>query len=103
MPRPTDKRSIVEIVEALERTIGTLRESLQGSQGLYELMMEQSMGEMIGKDSRALIKGLDKEIKKIIIEERGQNSNEDIEHHGRRAITIRRKRIEGQDLSNCKY
>lgn len=103
MPRPTDKRSIVEIVEALERTIGTLRESLQGSQGLYELMMEQSMGEMIGKDSRALIKGLDKEIKKIIIEERGQNSNENIEHHGRRAITIRRKRIEGQDLSNCKY
>ncbi|CKI08144.1 Uncharacterised protein [Streptococcus pneumoniae] len=103
MPRPRDKRSIVEIVEALERTIGTLRESLQGSQGLYELMMEQSMGEMIGKDSRALIKGLDKEIKKIIIEERGQNSNEDIEHHGRRAITIRRKRIEGQDLSNCKY
>lgn len=103
MPRPSDKRSIVEIVEALERTIGTLRESLQGSQGLYELMMEQSMGEMIGKDSRALIKGLDKEIKKIIIEERGQNSNEDIEHHGRRAITIRRKRIEGQDLSNCKY
>lgn len=103
MPRPTDKRSIVEIVEALERTIGTLRESLQGSQGLYELMMEQSMGEMIGKDSRALIKGLDKEIKKIIIEERGQNSNENIEHHGRRAVTIRRKRIEGQDLSNCKY
>ncbi|HEN8099973.1 TPA: hypothetical protein U7P18_002043 [Streptococcus agalactiae] len=103
MPRPRDKRSIVEIVEALERTIGTLRESLQASQGLYELMMEQSMGEMIGKDSRALIKGLDKEIKKIIIEERGQNSNEDIEHHGRRAITIRRKRIEGQDLSNCKY
>lgn len=103
MPRLRDKRSIVEIVEALERTIGTLRESLQGSQGLYELMMEQSMGEMIGKDSRALIKGLDKEIKKIIIEERGQNSNEDIEHHGRRAITIRRKRIEGQDLSNCKY
>jgi hypothetical protein len=103
MPRPSDKRSIVEIVEALERTIGTLRESLQGSQGLYELMMEQSMGEMIGKDSRALIKGLDKEIKKIIIEERRQNSNEDIEHHGRRAVTIRRKRIEGQDLSNCKY
>lgn len=103
MPRPTDKRSIVEIVEALERTIGTLRESLQGSQGLYELIMEQSMGEMIGKDSRALIKGLDKEIKKIIIEERGQNSNENIEHHGRRAITIRRKRIEGQELSNCKY
>lgn len=103
MPRPTDKRSIVEIVEALERTIGTLRESLQGSQGLYELMMEQSMGEMIGKDSRALIKGLDKEIKKIIIEERGQNSNENIEYHGRRTVTIRRKRIEGQDLSNCKY
>lgn len=103
MPRPSDKRSIVEIVEALERTIGTLRESLQGSQGLYELMMEQSMGEMIGKDSRALIKGLDKEIKKIIIEERGKNSNEDIEHHRGRTVTIRRKRIEGQDLSNCKY
>ena len=103
MPRPSDKRSIVEIVEALERTIGALRESLQASQGLYELMMEQSMGEMISKDSRALIKGLDKEIKKIIIEERGQNSNEDIEHHGGRTITIRRKRIERQDLSNCKY
>ena len=68
MPRPSDKRSIVEIFEALERTIGALRESLQGSQGLYELMMEQSMVEMITKDSRALIKGLDKEIKKIIIE-----------------------------------
>lgn len=101
MPRASDKRSIVEIVEALERTIGALRESLQGSQGLYELTMEQNMGEMISKDSRALIKGLDKEIKKIIFE--GGPNHADIEHHRRGTIKINRKRIERQDLSNCKY